>query len=101
MNNIIDPSIVTSTYGKNSALGGGMSAKNDGPSFGDIMRNTAADTISTLKQSEKISAEAITGNADLNDVVQAVSAAELTLQTVMAVRDRMVNALQEVLRMPI
>lgn len=101
MNNIIDPSIVTSTYGKNSALGGGINAKNDDPSFGDIMRNTAVDAISTLKQSEKISAEAITGNADLNDVVQAVTAAELTLQTVMAVRDRMVNALQEVLRMPI
>ncbi len=35
------------------------------------------------------------------DVVQAVSNAELTLQTVVAVRDRVVNAYQEIMRMPI
>jgi flagellar biosynthetic protein FliQ len=34
-------------------------------------------------------------------VVEAVNAAELTLQTVVAVRDRMIAAYQEILRMPI
>jgi flagellar hook-basal body complex protein FliE len=39
--------------------------------------------------------------ADLQQVVNAVTAAELTVQTVTAVRDRVISAYQEVLRMPI
>ncbi len=99
MNNIIIPSIANgiATPSKN-----GVSAQpQGGASFGEILRITAENTVETLKNSEKISAQAITGTADLNDVVQAVTSAELTLQTVMAVRDRAVSALQEILRMPI
>jgi flagellar hook-basal body complex protein FliE len=33
-------------------------------------------------------------------VVEAVNAAELTLQTVVAVRDRIIGAYQEIMRMP-
>ena len=43
---------------------------------------------------------AAVGKADLNDVVQAVTNAEVTLQTVTAVRDKVLNAYQEILRMP-
>ena len=48
-----------------------------------------------------MSAMAVTGEADITDVVQAVTSAELTLQTVVAVRDRMISAYQEIMRMPI
>ena len=44
---------------------------------------------------------AAAGQADLMDVVQAVGNAEMTLQTVVAVRDKVVNAYQELMRMPI
>ena len=43
----------------------------------------------------------LTGQADLIDVATAVSAAEITLETVVAVRDEVVKAYQEILRMPI
>lgn len=46
-------------------------------------------------------ARAHSGAADLTDVVTAVGKAELTLQTVVAVRDKVIQAYQEVLRMPI
>jgi flagellar hook-basal body complex protein FliE len=45
--------------------------------------------------------KAITGKADLNDVIVAVNDAEMTLQTVVGLRDRMIQAYQEILRMPI
>ena len=38
--------------------------------------------------------------ANLQEVVEAVNAAEITLQTVVAVRDRMITAYQEIIRMP-
>ena len=47
------------------------------------------------------SADALTGDIGLPELVQAVSAAELTLQTTVAVRDRMISAYQEIMRMPI
>ena len=45
--------------------------------------------------------QAVAGQANLQDVVEAVNAAELTLQTVVAVRDRMISAYQDIIRMPI
>ena len=66
--------------------------------FADMMKNSISDSINTLKTGEMMSARAITGEASLPDVVQAVNAAELTLQTVTAVRDRLVNAYQELMR---
>ncbi len=103
----IDPSMAASLYGKisslknDSAITPSSQGASQGISFGDLLRNTAESTVDVMKQSEKVSAQAITGNADLNDVVRAVSSAEITLQTVMAIRDRAVSALQEILRMPI
>jgi flagellar hook-basal body complex protein FliE len=48
-----------------------------------------------------MSADAMVGKADLQQVVEAVTAAELGLSTVTAVRDRVVAAYQEIMRMPI
>jgi flagellar hook-basal body complex protein FliE len=41
------------------------------------------------------------GTLDAQAVVEAVAAAELTVQTVTAVRDRVIEAYQELIRMPI
>ena len=43
----------------------------------------------------------ITGKADIVDVVNAVNQAELTLNTVVAVRDKVVAAYQSIMNMPI
>ena len=48
-----------------------------------------------------MSRAAAAGKADVNEVITAVSEAELTLQTVVALRDRVIQAYQEILRMPI
>lgn len=99
---ITNPAAATGAYASTSRLGGGAAAPATGQaSFGDVLKESTESAINTMKAGEKASAEAVTGNADLNDVVQAVTSAELTLQTVVAIRDRLVNALQEVLRMPV
>ncbi len=101
MNNTINPSIIANTVGQGVKSGNASHINTGGDSFGEIMRDTAQSAIDTMKHSEATSAKAITGDADLNAVITAVTSAELTLQTVVAVRDRVINALQEVLRMPI
>lgn len=76
-------------------------APNQPGTFADLVKEGIQDTIAVTKASENMSAQFIAGNADIQDVVAAVGNAEITLNTVTAIRDRMVTALQEVMRMPI
>ncbi|MBI1245088.1 MAG: flagellar hook-basal body complex protein FliE [Alphaproteobacteria bacterium] len=69
--------------------------------FGTVLAQAAQNTMQSLKAGEKASLQAIAGKADVGQVVQALSAAETTLQAAVAVRDRVVAAYQEIIRMPI
>ena len=81
---------------------GGLEAReNAGPSFGELLQSIKDDAIQTGKGDEKQSMLAAAGQANVTDVVTAVSAAEVTLQAVTAVRDRVISAYQEIMRMPI
>lgn len=73
----------------------------DSVSFAELLQDKVQDSIETMRAGEQKAGEAVTGEADLTDVVQSITAAELTLQTVVSVRDRMISAYQEILRMPI
>jgi len=69
--------------------------------FGAMLGEALQNTINASKQAEGISAQAVAGKADVTDVVTAVTNAEVALDTVVAVRDRVISAYQEILRMPI
>jgi flagellar hook-basal body complex protein FliE len=75
--------------------------EDDSFSFGSMIKGAIDQVVRTQKKSEAMSAQAVLGKANLTDVVQAVTDAEMTLQTVMTVRDRLVSAYQEIMRMPI
>ena len=72
-----------------------------GNSFADMVGESMRSAIHAGREAEGLSALGIAGKADLNDVVTAVNNAEITLQTVLAIRDRVVQAYQDILRMPI
>jgi flagellar hook-basal body complex protein FliE len=72
-----------------------------GPGFSEVLQQLAKDAVETTKGAEKASLQAVEGKADLQEVVNAVTAAELTVQAATAVRDRVISAYQEILRMPI
>ncbi len=72
-----------------------------GTNFADLVRDAVENGINATKSAETISLQAAVGQAEIVDIVTAVSNAELTLQTVVAVRDRVVQAYQDIMRMPI
>ena len=73
-----------------------------GQSFGDMVENAAKEALTTAKGAETLGIKAAAGaNVELTDVVTAVSNAEVTLQTVVAVRDKVIAAYQDIMRMPI
>jgi flagellar hook-basal body complex protein FliE len=75
----------------------------DGFSFGNLIEQTLTNTIEASKAAEAMTAKAVQGGGkvDLVEVVTAVNNAELALETVVAMRDRMISAYQEIMRMPI
>jgi flagellar hook-basal body complex protein FliE len=69
--------------------------------FGDMLKGVMNDTISASRQAEKEITANVQGKADLVDVVTAISSAETSLQTLLAVRDQVITAYQQVMAMQI
>jgi len=69
-----------------------------GGSFSDALGDFLGDAVSAIKNSEEIAAKGALGKADLQDVILAVSNAEVMMQTVSAIRDKVIAAYQEVIR---
>jgi flagellar hook-basal body complex protein FliE len=84
-----------------AASGAGDTASAPEFDFGSLVTNALNETAGTLSHSEQMTAASATGQAELIDVATAVSAAEISLETMVAVRDEVVRAYQEILRMPI
>lgn len=95
---------VVSAYAKSpQGPGAGMEArdKNNGGEFADLVKNAIKEAVKIGEKQEAVSMAAVEGRADLSQVVTAIAEAEATLQTVVAVRDKVLDAYKEVLRMPI
>jgi flagellar hook-basal body complex protein FliE len=80
-------------------LAGGQSAQ--GPGFGDILKNAMTDAMQSSRNAEAQMKAQVQGKADLVDVVTAITAAQTSLQTVLAVRDQVIAAYQQILQTPI
>ena len=78
----------------------GAGGEPSGVSFGALLKQVVTDAVDGGRQSEAQAIQAVAGGANLQDVVEAVNAAEITLQTVVAVRDRIITAYQEIMHMP-
>ena len=68
---------------------------------GEAFQLAAADFMQTLRQGEETVKAGLAGRADPQAVVEALAATELAVQTAVAVRDKVVEAYQEILRMPV
>ncbi|AYG58095.1 flagellar hook-basal body complex protein FliE [Rhizobium jaguaris] len=72
-----------------------------GASFASVMSNVAKDTINTLKEAENASFAGIKGTMNTREVVDKVMQADQTLQTAIALRDKVVSAFLDITKMQI
>ncbi len=84
-----------------SRAGAAAITRSAGTSFADLLQKVGNEAIATGNQSEAVAVKAAARQAELVDVVTAMASAEVTLQAVIAVRDRLIQAYQEVIKMPI
>ncbi len=91
---------VSSGSAVSQAISGGAAGVSQA-SFSDMMAQVATTAVDTLKAGEAASISGIQGKASVQQVVEAVMSAEQTLQTAIAIRDKVVAAYQEISRMAI
>ena len=94
----VNTSFVSKAYA-NARTASAPQPKADGAEAG--FARLAGDFMGTLQEHEATARAAMTGGADPHALVQALASSQLAVETVATVRDRVVEAYQEILRMPV
>ena len=94
----VTPSAAANAY---QATDTGAVGGTDAGSFGGALQRALQGVVEAGHTADSESMQAIAGGGNITEVVTAVSKAELALQSTVAIRDRMVQAYQDIMRMPI
>jgi flagellar hook-basal body complex protein FliE len=73
----------------------------NGGDFAKLLSEALGSATQAIGASETGAAQAAIGKADVTDLVAATTNAEVALETVVAIRDRVIGAYQDIIRMPI
>lgn len=92
---------VAAAYRSADGLANTPRANATGSGFGAALSRAMEQAVDAGRAADTTATQALTGQGSVTDVVMAVSRAELALQTAVAVRDKVVAAYQDVMRMPI
>ncbi len=79
----------------------GSAGSGQGTDFGKVLADTMQGVMNAGKQSDKMSMDLLNGKANTVDVVTAISQTELAMESMVAVRDKVISAYEEIMRMPI
>jgi flagellar hook-basal body complex protein FliE len=72
-----------------------------GDDFASLVKGAIEEAKKIGQKSEKLSIAGVTERADIGQVVTAVAEAEVALQTVVAIRDKVIDAYKDIIHMPI
>ena len=102
------PAAAAAAYQSVANIGGASSAASSaattgapGANFSDFLSGAVKDSISNISAGEQAATQQVAGKSNIVDVGNSVNAAEITLDTVVAVRDKVVAAYQSIMQMPI
>jgi flagellar hook-basal body complex protein FliE len=95
---VITPSAAAEAY---SRTAGGVVSDDTPGSFGSAVTQALGQAVQTGHTADDQAMQALSGGGNLTDVVTALSHAEMTLQAATAIRDRVVQAYQDIMKMPI
>lgn len=96
---------VTSAYTNASRLlsdkGPLAGAQSDGQDFAKLVAGGMQSVIDAGAVSDKLSMGLVNGQSNVVDVVTAISQTELAMESMVAIRDKVISAYEEIMRMPI
>jgi flagellar hook-basal body complex protein FliE len=80
---------------------GGLPGAGGGESFGNLLKDALSSVAEAGKTADAQTVAAAQGKGNLVDVVTAVTESDVALQTLVSVRDKVISAYEEIMRMPI
>ena len=72
-----------------------------GPNFGALLKDALGAVVEAGRKSDAQQQALAAGKANIVDVVTAVSETEVAVETMVSVRDRVIQSYEEIMRMPI
>lgn len=72
-----------------------------GVNFGQMLAEQLNGVIETGQRSDQVAVDMVNGKANVIDVVTALAETESAMETMVTVRDRVISAYEEIMRMPI
>jgi len=84
-----------------AALAGGADKAAAGPDFGKMVGQAISQAMNDSRTAEAQMTAQVQGKANLVDVVTAISSAQTSLDTMIAIRDQMIASYQQIMNMQI
>lgn len=81
--------------------GGVEGARPASPSFLEMVENTARQTVETVREGDRAAVAGMKGEIPIQQVIEATMEMETALNVTIAIRDKVVEAYQEILRMAV
>jgi len=99
------PTIAANAYANLARLmdpgAAGKSPDAGGPSFGDLLKDAMGSVVDGGRKSDQQTAAMATGKANVMDVVTAVAETDVKISTLVSVRDKVISAYEDIMKMPI
>jgi flagellar hook-basal body complex protein FliE len=84
-----------------AGAGASGSAATSGPSFGSLLQQAIGAVVEAGHKSDAQAQALASGKSNIVDVVTAVSETEVAVEALISVRDKVISAYEEIMRMPI
>ncbi|MBS3847921.1 flagellar hook-basal body complex protein FliE [Devosia sp. J2-20] len=78
-----------------------LAPSNGGQNFADMLASQVQGVVDSGKTSDKMAMDMVNGKANVVDMVTALSETEIAIESMVTVRDRVISAYEEIMRMPI
>jgi flagellar hook-basal body complex protein FliE len=102
---VVAPLVAARAYAAVQDIGGsnlaGAAGQAAGPDFGQMVTHAISQAVGDSRQAESVMTAQVQGKASLVDVATAISSAQTSLTTMIAVRDQMIASYQQIMNMAI
>ena len=100
------PTIAANAYSNLAKLldagkSAGRAGETGGQSFGALLKDTLGNVMEAGRKSDAQAVSMAHGKANVVDVVTAVAETEVAVETLVSVRDRVIQAYEDIMKMPI
>jgi flagellar hook-basal body complex protein FliE len=99
------PTIAANAYANLARMmetaGGKPSDAAGGPSFGALLKDAVGSVLETGRKSDAQTVAMASGKANVMDVVTAVAETDVAVSTLVSVRDKVISAYEDIMKMAI